>query len=157
MQARHYLYLETPYFLPSGAVLMALKTAAVGGTDVRLIVPRHTDSFWVDWAGRSYLREVIEAGVKVYMYEGGFLHSKMLVSDDMLVTCGSANIDMRSVETNFEANVLFYDADVAGRFKQLFEEDMKHSKLVNEEAKVYQPSFLVRLLESLMRLISPLM
>lgn len=157
MQARHYLYLETPYFLPSGAVLMALKTAAVGGTDVRLIVPRHTDSFWVDWAGRSYLREVIEAGVKVYMYEGGFLHSKMLVSDDMLVTCGSANIDMRSMETNFEANVFFYDADVAGRFKQLFEEDMKHSKLVNEEAKVCQPSFLVRLLESLMRLISPLM
>ena len=91
------------------------------------------------------------------MYEGGFLHSKMLVSDDMLVTCGSANIDMRSMETNFEANVFFYDADVAGRFKQLFEEDMKHSKLVNEEAKVYQPSFLVRLLESLMRLISPLM
>lgn len=136
---------------------MALKTAAVGGVDVRLIVPLHADSFWVEWAGRSYLREVMEAGVKVYMYDKGFLHSKMLVCDDSLATCGSANIDMRSMETNFEANVFFYDSAVAKRFKQLFEEDMQHSELMNGSVQGRRPIFLVRLLESVMRLLSPLM
>ena len=84
LQAHRYVYMESPYFLPTEPVLFAMRTAALSGVDVRLIVPRHGDAKLVEWASRSYLMEVIEAGVKVYLYEPGFNHSKILVSDDNL-------------------------------------------------------------------------
>ena len=96
LQAHRYVYMESPYFLPTEPVLFAMRTAALSGVDVRLIVPRHGDAKLVEWASRSYLMEVIEAGVKVYLYEPGFNHSKILVSDDNLSSCGSTNIDFRS-------------------------------------------------------------
>ena len=77
--ARRYLYLETPYFLPNDSVLFALKTAALAGVDVQVLCPRYSDARFVDWASRSYLREVTEAGVKVLLYQKGFLHSKLMV------------------------------------------------------------------------------
>lgn len=157
MGARRYIYIETPYFMPTEPVLFALKTASLGGIDIRIIVPSKSDARFVDWAGRSYLREMAEAGVKIYLYKAGFLHSKMLVCDDSLATCGSTNVDFRSFENNFEGNVFFYDDETAMRFKNIFLADQAESVLFNDIARRNPPHFLTRLWESLTRLLSPVL
>lgn len=157
LQAHRYVYMESPYFLPTEPVLFAMRTAALAGVDVRLIVPRHGDAKLVEWASRSYLMEVIEAGVKVYLYEPGFNHSKILVSDDNLSSCGSTNIDFRSFENNFEANAFFFNEGMALRLKKVFLTDQAQSTLVNDVSYFIKRPFLQRLLESLVRLLSPLL
>ena len=157
LQAHRYVYMESPYFLPTEPVLFAMRTAALAGVDVRLIVPRHGDAKLVEWASRSYLMEVIEAGVKVYLYEPGFNHSKILVSDDNLSSCGSTNIDFRSFENNFEANAFFFNEGMALRLKKVFFTDQAQSTLVDDVSYFIKRPFLQRLLESLVRLLSPLL
>lgn len=157
LQAQRYVFMETPYFLPTEPVLFAMSTAALSGVDVRLMVPRHTDAKLVEWASRSYMMEAIEAGVKVYLYDKGFNHSKLLVSDDNLCTCGSANIDFRSFENNFEANAFFFDERMALRIKAVFLEDLSHSTLVENVSYFVKRPFLKRLFESVVRLLSPLL
>ncbi len=155
--ARRYIYIETPYFIPTEPVLFALKTAALGGIDVRIIVPERSDARFVEWAGRSYLRDMTASGVKVYLYESGFLHSKILVCDDSLATCGSTNVDSRSFENNFESNAFFYDETVARRFRRIFLEDLGRSVPLSEKPGRMNPGFFQRLWESLTRLLSPLL
>ena len=156
MGARRYLFLETPYFLPNDSVLFALKTIALAGVDVRVLCPRFSDAKFVEWASRSYLREVAEAGVKVYLYEGGFLHSKLMVCDDSISTCGSTNLDFRSFENNFEANIFFYDEGIALRMKHLFQKDATQAVPLEEVPERMSTGFLVRLGESVTRMLSPL-
>lgn len=151
--ARRYIYIETPYFIPTEPVLFALKTAALGGIDVRIIVPERSDARFVEWAGRSYLRDMTASGVKVYLYESGFLHSKILVCDDSLATCGSTNVDSRSFENNFESNAFFYDETVARRFRRIFLEDLGRSVPLSEKPGRMNPGFFPRLWESLTRLL----
>jgi cardiolipin synthase len=138
-------------------VLFALKTAAKTGVDVRLLVPLHGDAWLTDWASRSYLREVAQAGAKVMYYKPGFLHSKLMVSDDSICTCGSTNIDFRSFENNFEANTFFYGKEVAKRMRDIFLADeqqaVPHAELTDRQ----HPAFVTRLWESLTRLFSPLL
>jgi len=124
--------------------------------DVRVICPRRSDARFVEWASRSYLREVLEAGVQVYLYEAGFLHSKMLVCDDAITTCGSTNLDFRSFENNFEANIFFFDEGVAMRMKTIFLRDLEQSVLLKDLKKRMRNNFLVRLWESVTRMLSPL-
>jgi cardiolipin synthase len=155
--AKEYIYIETPYFLPNEPVLFALKTAVVGGIDVRIICPLSSDAKFIDWASRSYLRELHEAGAKIYLYEAGFIHSKIMVVDGSLATCGSTNVDFRSFENNFEANVFIYDEDVAGRIKQMFLDDLSHSIPLSQRPRRLRPPFLKRLWESFARLLSPLL
>ena len=155
--ARRYIYIETPYFLPTESVLFALKTAASSGIDVRILVPNRNDAWFAEWAGRSYLREAVEAGVKVGLYTAGFLHSKLMVCDDNISTCGSTNIDFRSFENNFEANVFFYGNDIALRMKQVFLDDEKQSVDLASLPDRMSPKFSVRLTESFIRMLAPLM
>ena len=157
MSARHYIYFETPYFLPPDAVLLAMKTAAASGVDVRLLVPRCNDAYLVDWASRSYLREASEAGIKVSLYEGAFLHSKIMVCDDAVCTCGSTNLDIRSFENNFEANTFIYDEDVACRMREVYLEDERRSVSLTSLPDRVSPSFIQRIWDSLTRLFSPLL
>ena len=157
LQAHRYVYMESPYFLPTEPVLFAMRTAALAGVDVRLVVPRHGDAKLVEWASRSFLMEAIEAGVKVYLYEDGFNHSKLLVSDDNLCSCGSTNIDFRSFENNFEANAFFFDEGMALRIKKIFLADQVRSELVDDVAYFIRRPFLQRLFESVVRLLSPLL
>ena len=157
LAARKYVYMETPYFLPTEPVLFALRTAALAGVDVRLMIPRHTDARFVEWASRSYVMETVEAGVKVYLYKRCFNHSKLLVSDDTLCTCGSTNIDFRSFENNFEANAFFYDEAMACRMKDVFLKDQEESVLLDDVTNLSHRSFVQRLWESLVRLLSPLL
>ena len=157
MAARQYIYIETPYFLPTDAVLFALKTAAVAGIDVRLLVPKENDAWFADWAGRSFLREAEEADVKVSLYTAGFMHSKLMVCDDSICTCGSTNVDFRSFENNFEANAFIYSNEVACRLKQLFLTDESQSVRLTSLPSRMKPRFLVRLWESIIRMLAPLM
>ena len=115
-----------------------------------------SDAHFVEWASRSYLREVQEAGVQVYLYKAGFLHSKLMVCDDTISTCGSTNVDFRSFENNFEANMFFYDEQVALRLKELFLTDQQQSVLLSEVKERMKGTFLTRLWESLTRMLSPL-
>ncbi len=154
--ARHYLYLETPYFLPNEPVLFALKTVALAGVDVRVLCPRYSDARFVEWASRSYLREVVEAGVKVGLYEKGFLHSKLMVCDDVISTCGSTNLDFRSFENNFEVNAFIYDEAVAAKMKQVFLEDEQKTVDLTTLPERMRSNFFIRLWESITRMLSPL-
>ena len=157
LAARRYIYIETPYFLPNEPILFALKTAALAGVDVRLMCPLDSDARFLDWASRSYLREIYEAGAKVYLYEPGFLHSKLLISDDSLVSCGSTNVDFRSLENNFEANVFVYDEGTALRLKKIFLDDQSQAVLLSDVPNRLHPKFYARLWESFTRLVSPLL
>ena len=155
--ARRYIYIETPYFLPNEPVLFALKTAAMAGIDVCLLCPRYSDARFTAWASRSYLREMHEAGAHVRLYEAGFLHSKLMIIDDALSTCGSTNVDFRSFENNFEANIFIYDEGTALRLKKVFLDDCSHSTALADIPSWVRPKFFQRLWESLTRLLSPLL
>ena len=157
LEAKRYVYMQTPYFLPTEPVLFAMRTAALAGVDVRLMVPRHADSHLLEWASMSYVVETLEAGVKIRLYEPGFNHSKMLACDDELCTCGSTNIDFRSFENNFEANVFIYDRPTTLRMKQLYLDDEAKSVDFNEVEELYHRPYLHRLMESMFRMLSPLL
>lgn len=157
LEAKRYVYIETPYFLPTEPVLFALRTAALAGVDVRIIIPMHSDTRVVEWASVSYVKEVIEADVKVYLYQAGFNHSKFMVSDDSICTCGSTNVDFRSFEHDFEANVFFYDEGLALRMKKMFMDDEAVSPLATEVYAKTPFPFRKRLWASIVRLLSPLL
>ena len=157
LAAKRYVYIETPYFLPTEAVLFALKTAALGGVDVRVMVPLRSDAKFVEWASRSYLRDMVNTGVKVLLYQSGFLHSKIVVSDDAICTCGSTNVDFRSFENNFEANAFIYDEGVAVQMRDIFLSDEAQSVLFSDIPERIHPRFMKRLGESMVRLLSPVM
>ena len=135
----------------------AMRTAALAGVDVRLMIPLHSDAKITELATHSYFSEVIKAGVKVYLYKAAFNHSKLLISDDSLCTCGSTNVDFRSFENNFESNTFVYDEDVAQQMKQVFLDDAAHAIPLTSLPKRIHPRFFARLGESFMRLLSPLM
>lgn len=155
--ARQYVYIETPYFLPTEPILFALRTAAISGVDVRLMLPFHADSKFVSWASRSFVRETVEAGVKVLFYAKGFNHSKLLVCDDGLATIGSTNVDFRSFEHDFESNLFFYDRPMALRVKQVFLADQAQCIPFERLHDASAHNLFRRLWESLVRLLSPLM
>ena len=157
MNAKRYVYIETPYFLPTGVIRFALISAALAGVDVRLLVPRHGDTWLIGWASRSYLREMVEAGVNVMLYDKGFLHSKIMVSDDIVCTCGSTNMDFRSFEDNFESNVFFYGEEVSERLRDIYLDDEKNAIPLSDIPERMNPTLGVRLWESLTRLLSPLL
>lgn len=156
-EASRYVYIESPYFLPSDSVMFALTTAAQAGIDVRLMVPLHSDAKLVEWASSAYLSQAAEAGVNVYFYTAGFNHSKLLIIDDTLCSCGSTNVDFRSFENNCEANVFFYDSDMAQRMKQLFDDDLQHCATFEEVGHRFRRPFIERLWESFVRLLAPLL
>lgn len=157
LSAKRYVYMETPYFLPTEPIFFAMRTAALSGVDVRLMVSLKSDSKLVQMASRSYLRQTIQAGVKVLCYEEGFNHSKLLVADDNIATIGSANIDFRSFENNFEANAFFYDKSMAQRVKSIFLADEAKCIPLGKIKGIDQKMFLYRLWESVIRLLSPLL
>ena len=157
LEAKRYVYMETPYFLPTEPVLFAMRTAALAGVDVRLLIPRRSDAWLIQLASMSYVTETLGAGVKVRLYEKGFNHSKLLVADDQISTCGSTNIDFRSFENNFEANVFFYDRQTALRIKDIYMRDEDCSINFSEARELHHRPYMHRFVESLLRLLSPLL
>ena len=156
MRARRRIWIETPYFLPSETLNNALQTAALAGVDVRLILPLRSDSRAVDLAIHSYIDDMMRAGVKIYFYMAGFLHSKLVLIDDELAVFGSSNMDFRSFEHNFEINAFAYDPKLVGRLSALVEEDLTRCHLLTPAEWFNRPR-LRKFAESVMRLFSPLL
>ncbi len=154
--AKTYFYIQTPYFLPTEAMLNALQTAAMAGVDVRLMLPERADSKVAHWGSMSYLADVLKYGVKVYLYQKGFLHSKLMVSDDFLTTIGSTNMDFRSFEHNFEANAFIYDEQVAMEAHEIFLTDQRDCKQITLKQWDKRPRR-NKVVESFIRLMSPLL
>lgn len=157
VEAKRYIYIQTPYFLPTEPVLSAIQAAALSGVDVRLMVPLRGDSRLARWAGKSYLHVAHEAGVRVLLYQSGFLHSKTVVCDDTLFACGSTNIDFRSFENNFEADAFVYDGKIATAMRDVFLDDERRCITFDEMKRHVHSPFLRRLWESLVRLVAPLL
>ncbi len=155
-RARHYIYVSTPYLLPNQAILTALRVASLSGVDVRLVIPLRGDNKIVSWASYSYVEGLLEAGVKVYLYQKGFNHSKFLVIDDAMCSIGSANLDIRSFEDDFEVQAIIYDPQVANRLKECFMADVADSMEATPEMWASRPEFDL-VMESLSRLLSPLL
>jgi cardiolipin synthase len=154
--ATRYVYISTPYFLPNQSILTALKTAALSGIEVKLLLPERNDSWMVGRSSRSYVKELIEAGVGVYFYLKGFTHSKLMIVDDVFSSVGTANMDIRSFNQDFEANALIYDEDIARELRQDFEDDIENSKEILMEEWESRP-VMDKVQESVARMFTPLL
>lgn len=156
MSATKYIYIHTPYFIPNDVLNNCIQMAAMSGIDIRLMVPTRSDSKLSDYCTSSYLGQILEAGVRVYHYKKGFLHSKAIVIDDFVSIVGSANLDERSFNQNFEANAFIYDVDTALQLKQLFIRDIKGCQEMTFDSWNNRKRS-QKLKESFARLFSPLM
>ncbi|WP_313891898.1 cardiolipin synthase [Psychrobacillus sp.] len=156
MMAKKYIYIQTPYFIPDASFMDTLRIACLSGIDVRIMIPNKPDHIFVYWATYSYVGELLEAGAKIYIYENGFLHTKMIVIDDEASTVGTANIDVRSFKLNFEVNAFIYDRETSHELAELFEADMQLSTELTREL-YEQRSLKIKFKESLARLISPIL
>lgn len=154
VSAKQRLYIETPYFVPDPGILLAIKTAVRSGVDVRIIIPGTPDKKLVYNATLSYVQELLQAGVRFFCYQKGFLHAKVLISDD-LACSGSANMDMRSFCGQFEINAIFYDSKVVKRLVQDFHMDLSVSKEV-VLSEFMERSRFQKMKEIFARLLSPL-
>ena len=155
-QAKKSIYIETPYFIPDESILRALKSAALSGVDVRIIFPKIADHKIVNIASYSYFDDILKSGGRVYLYEKGFIHSKVIIIDNSIASTGSANMDLRSFMLNFEINAFIYDRKVIDLMKEDFFEDMKNSKEINKD-EFKNRSIIQKSKESVARLFSPIL
>ena len=154
--AQECVYIQTPYFVPTDSLLLAIQMASMRGVDVRLMLPRHSDTTFVHIASMSYLKDVLDAKVSVYFFDAGFLHSKLMVIDNSLTITGSANMDVRSFEHNFEIDAFIYNENTCAKAKDIFFKDMELSTLLLPEEWDKRSRF-EKFKESVMRVFSPLL
>ncbi len=150
------ILITTPYFIPGESLMDLLIITAKSGVNIHLLIPDKGDSWIVNSAARSYYQELLEAGVHVHRYHKGFVHSKTMVVDGEVVMIGTANMDIRSFDLNFEVNAIIYDEEEAGRMRDIFMEDLKFANEINPDSWRKRPRW-VKLLERVARLISPLL
>lgn len=154
--AKQYVYISNPYFIPGEVLLDAIITTAMSGVEVCLMLPGISDFRLVKWSTNSYIEELLKAGVRIFKYNKGFLHEKMVVCDDQVSSIGTANMDIRSFELNFEVNALVYDEKTAIVIKERFLEDLKQCSEITLEAFKKRP-FRQKFFESISRLLSPVL
>jgi len=155
-RAAQRLYVATPYFIPNESLLTALQAAALRGVDVRLLMSARSDSSITQWASMSYVSDLLESGAKVFLYQKGFSHSKLLIADGEFCSVGTANMDVRSFEHNFEVNAIIYDADFTQRLEKEFLHDLEGSRQLSLAEWQKRPRF-EQLMENLSRLLAPLL
>ncbi|MFP4556465.1 MAG: cardiolipin synthase [Bacteroidales bacterium] len=153
--AKKHIYIASPYFVPNESILTALKTASLSGIDVRIMLPGKSDSTVVYWSSMSYVKELLDAGINVYLFHGGFNHSKILMIDSKFASVGSANMDIRSFEDNFEVLTMIYDEELTITLEERFLKDIKKSKQVEPDEWVKR-SRRQNFNESFARMFSPL-
>jgi len=155
-QAKRRVYIETPYFIPDESILKAIKSVALIGVEVIIIFPKIADHKIVNTASHSYFEEILEAGGRVFLYNKGFIHSKVVIIDDEIASAGSANMDLRSFMLNFEVNAFIYDKKVIERMTDDFYNDLKCSKELTLE-NFKKRGFSRKVKESVARLFSPIL
>ncbi len=154
--AKRRIWIASPYFIPDPSVYLALKTAALSGVEVIVIMPYHSDSRLVKLASLSYVEELLQAGVKFVQYTKGFIHAKVMIIDDLLASVGTANMDMRSFFYNFEMTALLFDPDTIARLESDFQQDLADSVPILPKAFAERSRW-QKGLELLARLLSPLL
>jgi cardiolipin synthase len=154
--ARKHVYITNPYIIPNHAMLTALHTAALSGVDVRLLLSSNSDSTIVSWCVRSYFQRFLRAGIRVFLYPEGFLHSKVITVDDQVCTIGTANVDDRSFQHNYEVNAVVFEKETAVKLREYFERDTQKSSELDFESFSNRP-WRYRLAEGAARVISPLL
>ncbi len=155
-QAKKCIYIQTPYFLPTDALLRALQASALAKVDVRIMIPRRSDSEILRYASYSYINECLQAGIKFYLYEPGMLHSKSMLVDDEFATVGSTNFDFRSVEHNFESNMFIYSREFNEKLREQFYADQAECYRVKGAEWRRRPKR-QKAKESLMRIFAPIL
>jgi cardiolipin synthase len=154
--AKKYIYISTPYFMPNESILTALKTAALSGVEVVILLPFKSDFFLFAWTTQSYFAELHQAGISIYVYTKGFTHSKLIMVDGEFCSIGTANMDMRSFDQNFEVNALIYDKATTLKLEMAFKEDLENSRFIRDE-DIANRSLMVKLRDSAARIFTPLM
>ena len=154
--AKSYIFISTPYFLPNESILTALRTASLSGVDVRMLLPEQGDGKLVHWSSFSYISQLLDAGVKVYLYRKGFTHSKLMMVDDVFCSIGTANMDIRSFDQNFEVNALIYDQRITVAMRNIFMNDIKDLRHISISEWDRRPRWVV-FRESVARVFSPLL
>ena len=139
--ARKEILITTPYFIPGDSILQALRIAALSGLSVKLLVPGVADSRLVNAASKSYYEDLLCAGVDIYMYQKGFVHAKTLVADGILSIIGTANMDLRSFELNFEVNVMLYDRKFSEQLRTVFFKDLEDAEKIDRDAWCQRPAY----------------
>ena len=152
-KARDHVYIQTPYLVPDEIILNEIKMAAYSGIDVKIMIPCKPDHPLVYWATYSYVGELLEAGVKCYTYDNGFLHAKGVMSDGLVSCYGTANMDVRSFQLNFEVNATIYSPEISAKLEAIFEQDLEHCTEITREI-YHQRSFVVRVKEQFSRMFS---
>ncbi len=155
-KAKNNIYIQSPYFIPDDVILEAICLAAESGVDVRVMIPCKPDHPFVYWATYSYMEDLLEAGVKCYTYDNGFLHAKTVMVDGIACSVGSANMDIRSFCLNFEVNAVIYDPATTQKLEDYFIEDLRKSTRITQYA-YSRRSLWIRFKEQISRLLSPIM
>ncbi|WP_419870621.1 cardiolipin synthase [Chryseobacterium sp. CT-SW4] len=155
LSARKKIYIVTPYFVPVETIINAIKQMALAGLDVRLMVPKSGDSVIVNAAAYSYYEELLENKVRIFFYKKGFIHAKTMIVDDHFASVGTANMDVRSQELNFEVNTLIYDQKTNKKLEEIFLADMEDCEEITWEQWRKRSKTKV-FFEHLARLLSPL-
>jgi len=154
--AKKEILITTPYFVPGESLMNALITASLSGLSVKILVPRNSDSILVNAAACSYYTELLDAGVEIYRYKKGFLHAKTMVTDTEIAIVGTANMDLRSFDLNFEVNAIVYNPDIANELRQVFYMDIQEAEKIDPELWDKRSVFR-QLMEKTARLLSPLL
>ena len=152
--AKKSIYITSPYFIPGESLIDALIIAIQSGLDVKILVPGISDSKMVNDAASAYYTELLQCGAKIYQYHKGFVHAKTMVIDDDLAIIGSANMDYRSFDLNFEVNAMVYSKNIAKQLTTAFENDLKTSEQIDKEIWLNRPKY-IHLWEKMVRLLSP--
>jgi cardiolipin synthase len=154
--ARKHVYITNPYIIPNHALMTALHSAALSGVDVRLLLSSNSDSAVVDWCVRSYFQRFLRAGIRIFLYPEGFLHSKIITVDDQMCTIGTANVDDRSFQHNYEVNAVIFEKEPARQLREYFERDSQKSRELDYRSFMERP-WTHRLAEGAARVVSPLL
>ncbi|WEK20622.1 MAG: cardiolipin synthase [Candidatus Pedobacter colombiensis] len=154
--ATNEILITSPYFIPGESLLDALIISSLSGISVKLLVPGKSDSILVNSAARSYYNDLLKAGVQIYQYQKGFIHAKTMVTDKKIAMVGTANMDFRSFDLNFEVNAIVYDTQIATELSTIFYCDLKHALKIDPEQWADRPLY-KQLLEKAARLLSPLL
>ena len=154
--AKEEILITTPYFIPGDSIADALRIAAISGLKVKLLVPGISDSKIVNAASKSNYNNLLTAGVEIYLYNKGFVHAKTLVTDSKLFIAGTANMDYRSFELNFEVNAVVYDSTLAKKMRQVFFDDLQEAVKIDKDAWLSRKWY-KKFPEKIARLFSPVL
>jgi len=157
VSAQRHVYIQSPFFIPDASIAEALRAAALSGVDVKVMVSaRPSGNRLPDWAGNTYIEEIVTAGVRVFLYEKGYLHAKTISIDSEICSIGSANIDIRSFSINYELNAVFYSRQIANQLEGDFEQDLAYCTKFDPEA-YRKRGRVIRFRDSVARVLSPLL